>query len=143
MMEPSTTPIAHLSIPPLPINVPPIRSEANAIVTIPVPISILTDFCDCARRHPASPVNALATQSPTIVVNTGLIEDERTISGLLPVALMASPSLVFKNKVIMATALNEEKNVKMAFELGCTIYSGKPIDQDRFEHALKKLGLIE
>ena len=46
-------------------------------------------------------------------------------------------------KVIMATALNEEKNVKMAFELGCTIYSGKPIDQDRFEHALKKLGLIE
>ena len=104
MMEPSTTPIAHLSIPPLPINVPPIRSEANAIVTIPVPISILTDFCDCARRHPASPVNALATQSPTIVVNTGLIEDERTISGLLPVALMASPSLVFKNKVIMATA---------------------------------------
>lgn len=46
-------------------------------------------------------------------------------------------------KVIMATALNEEKNVKMAFDLGCTIYSGKPIDQDRFEQALKKLGLIE
>lgn len=46
-------------------------------------------------------------------------------------------------KVIMATALNEEKNVKMAFDLGCTIYSGKPINQDRFEQALKKLGLIE
>lgn len=45
-------------------------------------------------------------------------------------------------KVIMTTALNEEKNVKMAFELGCTIYSGKPIDQGRFEQALKKLGLI-
>ena len=45
-------------------------------------------------------------------------------------------------KVIMATALNEEKNVKMAFDLGCTIYSGKPINQDRFEQALKKLGLI-
>ena len=43
-------------------------------------------------------------------------------------------------KVIMATALNEEKNVKMAFDLGCTIYSGKPINQDRFEQALKKLG---
>ena len=42
-------------------------------------------------------------------------------------------------KVIMATALNEEKNVKMAFDLGCTIYSGKPIDQERFEQALKKL----
>jgi two-component system chemotaxis response regulator CheY len=46
-------------------------------------------------------------------------------------------------KVIMATALNEEKNVKMAFDLGCTIYSGKPINQDRFEQALKKLGLID
>lgn len=45
-------------------------------------------------------------------------------------------------KVIMTTALNEESNVKMAFELGCTIYSGKPIDQDRFEQALKKLKLI-
>ena len=45
-------------------------------------------------------------------------------------------------KVIMTTALNDEKNVKMAFELGCTVYSGKPIDQVRFEQALKKLGLI-
>lgn len=45
-------------------------------------------------------------------------------------------------KVIMATALNDEKNVKMAFDLGCTIYSGKPIDEVRFEQALKKLGLI-
>lgn len=45
-------------------------------------------------------------------------------------------------KVIMTTALNEERNVNMAFELGCTIYSGKPIDQDRFEQALKKTGLI-
>ena len=47
-----------------------------------------------------------------------------------------------KVKVIMTTALNEERNVKMAFELGCTIYSGKPINQDRFEQALKKLNLI-
>ena len=45
-------------------------------------------------------------------------------------------------KVIMTTALNDEKNVKMAFELGCTVYSGKPIDQDRFEQALKKFNLI-
>lgn len=45
-------------------------------------------------------------------------------------------------KIIMTTALNEEKNVKMAFDLGCTIYSGKPIDKDRFEQALKKLGLV-
>lgn len=45
-------------------------------------------------------------------------------------------------KIIMTTALNDERNVKMAFEYGCTIYSGKPVDQDRFEQALKKLGLI-
>ncbi len=45
-------------------------------------------------------------------------------------------------KIIMTTALNDEKNVKMAFELGCTVYSGKPIDQERFEQALKKFGLI-
>ena len=45
-------------------------------------------------------------------------------------------------KVIMTTALNDESNVKMAFELGCTVYSGKPIDQARFEAAMKKLGLI-
>ncbi len=45
-------------------------------------------------------------------------------------------------KVIMTTALNEEQNVKLAFDLGCMIYSGKPIDQTRFEQALKKLNLI-
>ena len=44
-------------------------------------------------------------------------------------------------KIIMTTALNDEKNVKMAFELGCTVYSGKPIDQEKFEQVLKKLGL--
>ena len=44
-------------------------------------------------------------------------------------------------KIIMATALNDEKNVKMAFDLGCTVYSGKPIDQDRFEQGLKNRSL--
>ncbi len=45
-------------------------------------------------------------------------------------------------KVIMTTALNEERNVKKAFELGCEAYSGKPIDVDKFEKVLKKLNLI-
>ena len=45
-------------------------------------------------------------------------------------------------KVIMTTALNDERNVKMAFELGCSVYSGKPINQERFEKALIKLGLV-
>jgi CheY-like chemotaxis protein len=46
-------------------------------------------------------------------------------------------------KVIMTTALTDEENVKMAFSLGCSVYSGKPIDKEQFEQALKKLGLIE
>jgi two-component system chemotaxis response regulator CheY len=45
-------------------------------------------------------------------------------------------------KIIMTTALNDEHNVKMAFDLGCSVYSGKPIDPEKFESALKKLGLI-
>ena len=45
-------------------------------------------------------------------------------------------------KIIMATALNDEKNVKMAFDLGCSVYSGKPIDQEKFEQVLKKFELI-
>ena len=45
-------------------------------------------------------------------------------------------------KVIMTTALNEEKNVKKAFELGCTVYCAKPIDTDKLKAILNKLGLI-
>ena len=45
-------------------------------------------------------------------------------------------------KIIMATALNDEKNVKMAFDMGCTVYSGKPIDQEKFEQVLAKFELI-
>ena len=45
-------------------------------------------------------------------------------------------------KVVMTTALNEERNVKMAFDLGCEAYVGKPIDVEKFEKVLEKLGLI-
>lgn len=45
-------------------------------------------------------------------------------------------------KIIMTTALNEGKNVTKAFDLGCTAYAGKPIDQEKFENVLKKLELI-
>ena len=45
-------------------------------------------------------------------------------------------------KVIMTTALNDERNVKMAFELGCEAYAGKPIGVEKFEKVLTKLGLI-
>ncbi|MHB8129789.1 MAG: response regulator [Mobilitalea sp.] len=45
-------------------------------------------------------------------------------------------------KIIMTTALSDGKNVTKAFDLGCTAYAGKPIDQDKFENVLRKLGLI-
>lgn len=48
-----------------------------------------------------------------------------------------------RTKVIMTSALNEERNVKTAFELGCEAYSGKPIDVEKFEKLLKKLELIK
>lgn len=47
-----------------------------------------------------------------------------------------------KAKIIMTTALNERRNVIKAFDLGCTAYAGKPIDQKKFENVLKKLELI-
>ena len=45
-------------------------------------------------------------------------------------------------KIIM-TALNEERNVKKAFEMGCTVYCGKPIDVEKFKLILKKLDLVK
>ncbi|MCR5784648.1 MAG: response regulator [Eubacterium sp.] len=45
-------------------------------------------------------------------------------------------------KIIMMTALSEEKNVKKAFELGCTVYCAKPVDVDKLQSAMEKLGLI-
>lgn len=46
-------------------------------------------------------------------------------------------------KIIMMTALNDESNVKMAFDLGCTVYAPKPVDFDKLKKLLAKLELIE
>ena len=45
-------------------------------------------------------------------------------------------------KIIMTTALNEQKNVKKAFELGCTVYCAKPIDMDKHKNTLEMIGLV-
>ena len=45
-------------------------------------------------------------------------------------------------KIIMMTALNEEKNVKKAFELSCTAYSAKPIDLKKLDEVLRRMQLI-
>lgn len=42
----------------------------------------------------------------------------------------------------MMTALNEQKNVRKAFEMGCTVYCAKPVDLDKLKNVLKKLKLI-
>ncbi len=47
-----------------------------------------------------------------------------------------------KVKIIMMTALSEEKNVKKAFELGCTVYCAKPVDTEKLQSAMEKLGLV-
>ena len=45
-----------------------------------------------------------------------------------------------KAKIIASALSNRE--TKEAFDLGCTAYAGKPIDQKKFEGILKKLELI-
>ena len=45
-------------------------------------------------------------------------------------------------KIIMTTALNEQKNVKKAFELGCTVYCAKPVDMDKLKNTLEMIGLV-
>lgn len=47
-----------------------------------------------------------------------------------------------RTKIIMMTALSEEKNVKKAFEMGCSVYCAKPVDVNKLESAMKKLGLL-
>ena len=46
-------------------------------------------------------------------------------------------------KIIMMTALNDESNVKMDFDLGCTVYAPNPIDFGKLKKLLVKLGLME
>lgn len=45
-------------------------------------------------------------------------------------------------KIIMTSALNAERNIKAAFDMGCTVYCAKPIDLERFAEVLNKIGII-
>ena len=45
-------------------------------------------------------------------------------------------------KIIMMTALSEQKNVEKAFEMGCSVYCNKPVDVNKLESAMKKLGVL-
>lgn len=46
-------------------------------------------------------------------------------------------------KIIMITALNDEKTVMEAYELGCEGYAWKPVDLKKLEQVLLHLDLIE
>lgn len=46
-------------------------------------------------------------------------------------------------KIIMITALNDEKTVMEAYDLGCQGYAWKPVDLKKLEQVLRCLGLIE
>lgn len=45
-------------------------------------------------------------------------------------------------KIIMMTAINEQKNMRKVFEMGYTVYCVKPVDSDKLKNVLKKLELI-
>jgi two-component system, chemotaxis family, chemotaxis protein CheY len=48
-----------------------------------------------------------------------------------------------KVKIIMTTALNDQKTVMETYDIGCEAFAWKPIDMDKFTIVLKKLNLIE
>lgn len=58
------------------------------------------------------------------------LESEKGIHGLKGV------------KVIMTTALDDNRNILDAFKTGCEGYLVKPLDDDKLEKLLEKLGLV-
>lgn len=48
-----------------------------------------------------------------------------------------------RSKIIMTTALNDQKTVNESYELGCEAFAWKPIDVHKFTEVLEKLGLIQ
>ena len=65
---------------------------------MPVPMLMSADFWAWPTTAPDRPVRALAAHSPTVTVNAGFTDEERTMSRLSPVARMDSPSRVPKNR---------------------------------------------
>jgi two-component system chemotaxis response regulator CheY len=48
-----------------------------------------------------------------------------------------------RSKVIMTTALNDQKTVMDAYDSGCEAYAWKPIDIQKFQEVMKKLNLLK
>ena len=64
------------------------------MTTIPVPLLMSAVFWAWPTTAPDRPVRALATHRPMVMVKLGLMEEERTMSRLSPVARMLRPSRV-------------------------------------------------
>lgn len=45
-------------------------------------------------------------------------------------------------KIIMITALNDTDNVFDAFQMGCEAYAAKPVDTQKLQEVMGKLGLV-
>lgn len=45
-------------------------------------------------------------------------------------------------KIIMITALNDTDNVFDAFQMGCEAYAAKPVDTEKLQEVMGKLGLV-
>lgn len=45
-------------------------------------------------------------------------------------------------KIVMTTALNDQKSVYEAFEWGCEAFAAKPINQEKLREALEKIGFL-
>lgn len=71
-----------------------------------------------------------------------VMDGYQALKGIRDIEKEKGVSAKNSTKVIMTTALNEERNVRKAFELGCTVYCAKPIDLDKLKKALVKLELI-
>ena len=94
---PTTAPTARSVMPQRPKKTPPMSSEASATVTMPLPRLMSKLLPCCAMRQPERAVKLFEMHRPTVVVKTGLMEEERTMSALLPVARMERPSFVLRN----------------------------------------------
>jgi len=100
--EPMTMPRILTIIFPLPQRVSPMTRDASAMVTIPVPRLMSQVLLYWPMRQPARPVREFEKQSPTVMVNIGLMEEALTMAGLSPVARMERPRVVPRNHLISA-----------------------------------------
>jgi two-component system chemotaxis response regulator CheY len=62
------------------------------------------------------------------------IRDFETQNGLLPEK---------RAKIMMITALDDTKYVHDAFELGCEAYAAKPVNTEKLEEVMSKLGIVK